>query len=550
MRFRELAERDGMVHHSSGPWCKRTIFHILRNITAPSGGALAMSPAKNIPDPFVGQVVDGRYTIGVLLGRGGMGTVYRAWQSALDREVALKVLVRSDKGSRLKEVRDRFSLEAATSAKLKHPNTITVFDFGTDTVLGQTLYFISMELLEGRPLSRVLGRGGRFSVDRALGITAQIARSLQEAHSKGVVHRDLKPGNIMLVHHGSESARGDDFVKVLDFGLAKTFGGAAGQQLTRTGTFLGSPRYVAPEQINGQVTDGRTDIYALGCVLYRMLVGQVPFDGQSPAEVLQRHLDDPVPDMSREPWPDALKDLIGATLAKEPSQRPKSMTEVIALVKQISETMDPSPTTPSLDAPAKTGIREMEQRKVRRDKPEVLKLKEESQPASAPVNEQPAWESYRPLLESEPGLVSGQIPKPSLPVKRGSFFYLITLFIFAFGIWGAFQLIGNPLDHWLPTHRAEAGSVAQGDDLEDVRLRVSSLPPSSVFEVKSVEDTQGELLGISPVEFTWRMRKDVPRFLRFVRPGYGTAHATVLPPDATASNPTVVEIEAILQREK
>jgi serine/threonine-protein kinase len=290
-------------------------------------------------DPLLGRVLDGKFTLQSVLGRGGMGVVYRAYQRTLERPVALKLL-RGFSGDESNEQREaefqrRFFLEAATAAKLKHPNTITVFDYGSTAVDGEKVFYITMELLDGMTLSKVLQMQGPLAPLRTVHIALQICRSLREAHAAGIVHRDLKPGNVMLVKNDDDDD--GDFVKVLDFGLAKTKGGAAaGPQLTKAGTFLGSPRYVAPEQIEGRVVDRRADIYSLGCVLFRMLTGQVPFDGQQPVEVMYKHLNEPIPPLRRDGLvlPDSLEQLVMRCLAKKADDRPSSMDDVIAELKR------------------------------------------------------------------------------------------------------------------------------------------------------------------------------------------------------------------------
>ncbi|MDP2340787.1 MAG: serine/threonine-protein kinase [Deltaproteobacteria bacterium] len=305
-------------------------------------------------DPLLGRVLDGKFTLLSVLGRGGMGVVYRAHQKSLERPVALKLMMANSAGSEATEeeqARDvefqrRFFLEAATAAKLKHPNTITVFDYGSTVVDDEKVFYITMELLDGITLSKLLSNEGPLPPLRAINIGLQICRSLREAHVGGIVHRDLKPGNVMLVRHdaGDGDVDGDkdddgDFVKVLDFGLAKTrTTGASGRapQLTKAGTFLGSPRYVAPEQIEGRAVDGRADIYSFGCVFYRMLTGRVPFDGQQAVEVMLKHLHDAVPPVSTPEVPvsSTLEQLVLKCLEKKAADRPSTMDDVIAVLKR------------------------------------------------------------------------------------------------------------------------------------------------------------------------------------------------------------------------
>jgi serine/threonine-protein kinase len=282
-------------------------------------------PHPDDHDPLLGRVIDGRFTLQSVLGRGGMGVVYRAVQASLERPIALKILTGVDDPVRDAEFQQRFFLEAATAARLRHPNTITVFDYGSDVVDGTRLFFIAMELLEGETLSRFLQRHAPLAPSRAVHIATQVARSLREAHTASVVHRDLKPGNIMVVRHDDDDG---DFVKVLDFGLAKTHAEGVVGGLTRAGTFMGSPRYVAPEQIEGRPVDLRADIYSFGCVLYRMLTGRVPFDGTQPVEVMMKHLKDPVPALGVV-VPPVLEKLVLDCLAKKAGDRPANMDAVL-----------------------------------------------------------------------------------------------------------------------------------------------------------------------------------------------------------------------------
>src|SRR5690606_6608170 len=180
--------------------------------------------------------------------------------------------------------------EASICAKLTHPNTVTIFDYGrTD----DDIYYIAMELLEGRTLHRCLRDEGFLPADRALHIARQVCRSLREAHNQGVIHRDLKPANIFLVRHGDENA----FAKVLDFGLVKDIAEGS-EELTQTGLFMGSSKYMFSEQIRGEKVDGRCDVYALGVILYEMLSGKVPFDRPNSVNILMAHVHEAAPAMN------------------------------------------------------------------------------------------------------------------------------------------------------------------------------------------------------------------------------------------------------------
>jgi serine/threonine protein kinase len=236
-------------------------------------------------DRLVGRVLATRFELVELLARGAMGKIYRAHQTDLDRECAIKVLdVRCDPDAE-GEFTLRFFREASLAAKLSHPNVVTVFDYGRSD---DDVYFIAMELLLGKTLAKVLSQhpSRRLPRERAIDIAGQVCRGLRVAHGEDIVHRDLKPANIFLVDTGS-----GELAKIVDFGLAKVMHPEAKEeQLTRVGAFMGSARYASPEQILGIDIDGRADIYALGIMLYEMIAGVVPFDGPNEASVLVAHM--------------------------------------------------------------------------------------------------------------------------------------------------------------------------------------------------------------------------------------------------------------------
>lgn len=275
-------------------------------------------------DPLVGQVLDGRFRIEALLGRGGMGKVYRAVQQPLEREVALKTLDIHDPDGRFQQ---RFFLEASALARLSHPNTVRVLDYGS----AEGLYYFAMEFLRGADLHRVLHDVGALGVRRSLHIAEQVAGALAEAHTAGIVHRDLKPANIYLTRHGDTQ----DHVKVIDFGLVKEIGRDAG--LSQSGEVLGTPAYMAPEQVEGGDMGPHTDVYALGVVLFECLTGQQPFQGKTSIATLMMHLHEEPPDLREltdDPdLPPALAWLVGACLAKRPADRPRDMREVVRALR-------------------------------------------------------------------------------------------------------------------------------------------------------------------------------------------------------------------------
>lgn len=284
-------------------------------------------------DTLIGRVINDRFEIIDLIARGGMGRVYRAQQRPLGRQVALKILDPRYKGDEDPEFQTRFFLEASTAAKLSHPNTVTVFDYGKTT---DEIYFIVMELVEGRTLSALLKELGPIEPERAINIAVQIARSVREAHGLGVIHRDLKPANVLLTRHGDE----EDFVKVLDFGLVKDV--EANEELTQAGLFMGSPKYMSPEQIQGGDVDARTDIYALGVMLYLMLCGRVPFDRDNQVQILMAHMREAVPPMVRDDGvavPAALEAVVMNCLEKDANNRYSDMNELVAALKSASGQM-------------------------------------------------------------------------------------------------------------------------------------------------------------------------------------------------------------------
>lgn len=289
------------------------------------GARLVLSPPSSRPavDPFVGTVVENRYRIEAVLGAGSMGTVYRARQLNVGREVAVKIL-RHDRNAD-ETTLARFKREAEFISRLSSPHTVTAFDSGL-TSDGEP--YLVMELLRGESLGQRLARVRRIEVTEALDAGVQVLRSLSEAHAKGIVHRDLKPDNVYFAQvDGASGSR--EIVKVLDFGIAKLVGrveATIGVVETQAGAVFGTPRYMSPEQAQGLPLDARSDLYTLATILYQMISGRPLFDDREAVVVMARHIKT-APTPLRElglpvPVPQELDDLLSDALAKDPSLRP------------------------------------------------------------------------------------------------------------------------------------------------------------------------------------------------------------------------------------
>jgi eukaryotic-like serine/threonine-protein kinase len=261
---------------------------------------------------MVGEVLSGRYELEELVGTGGMSSVYRAHDRLLERKVALKIL--HQQFSEDEEYVERFRREARSVATLSHPNIVTVIDRGED----DKRQFIVFEYIEGENLKRLIQRG-TVPVETALELALQIARGLSFAHGQGLIHRDVKPQNVLL--------NGDGQAKVTDFGIARSLDVKHG--MTQTGTVLGTSDYIAPEQAQGQRVDEHTDVYSLGVVLYEMLLNEVPFPGENFVAVAMRHINEEPPAIreKRPEVPPRLEAAVHRAMAKDPEARFQTMAE-------------------------------------------------------------------------------------------------------------------------------------------------------------------------------------------------------------------------------
>jgi serine/threonine-protein kinase len=281
---------------------------------------------ENIPDPLIGLVVADRYRIVERIGRGGMGVVYRVAHTRIGKLLAMKLL--TGELSANKEVVRRFKLEALTVSKLSSPYTVQVFDYG----VWNHLTYLVMELVEGDDLARMLRKHGPIPFARLGKLVVQVCDSLAEAHQKGIVHRDMKPENIMII----TDKRGQEIAKVLDFGLAKLREGAEMNEMTLQGSVVGTPYFMSPEQVHGDEVDGRADIYSLGAVMFRAVTGTYPFDAKTPMAMFTKHLTEPPPSAAeRAPEleiPSGVSDAIQRCMAKDPAERFQTVEELRALL--------------------------------------------------------------------------------------------------------------------------------------------------------------------------------------------------------------------------
>ena len=282
-----------------------------------------------------GEVIADRFRLGAMVGKGGYGAVFEAEQLSMGRRCAVKLLL---PGRAMDDaVEKRFRAEARMTSRLTHPHTVVVYDFGVDE--STELLFLATEFLDGWTLRDILDRRSVIDVATALSILEQVAGSLSDAHSRGLVHRDIKPQNIMLV----DRAGRDNFVKVIDFGIAKVLEGSDGRstRLTRTGMLIGTPQFIAPEQLVGGALDGRADQYALAVIAYRMLTGRNPFEAGTQMETAMRHLNDrPLPLRTYRPDLDVSADFEDVLLKALEKSAEHRYGDINAFMEALNESRD------------------------------------------------------------------------------------------------------------------------------------------------------------------------------------------------------------------
>ena len=318
------------------------------------GAALPETPAdaaeSAVDSHYIGKLIENRYRVESVIGRGGMGCVYRVEQVHLKKPLALKML-HENLLSRRSQV-SKFLREARAISRLESPHTVRLYDFGR---YGEIFYLV-MELIEGRELDLILDEEGPLAPERAVRLLAQVCESLTEAHSAGVIHRDLKPENIMVV-----AGADGEMAKVLDFGLAKVHDAEDLETIQSGRGMFGTPYYMAPEQIRALAVDARTDVYAVGAMAFRLLTGTYAFNADTTFDILKRHLTDPVPSMRvrspARPISRSLDQVVMRCLAKEPADRYATTADLrealLAAIAQPVEGPDAPPSAVSfVDAPA------------------------------------------------------------------------------------------------------------------------------------------------------------------------------------------------------
>lgn len=356
-------------------------------------------------DEHIGKTVANKYRIEQMIGEGGMGKVYKATQLALDKPVVLKVL----RQALLSDERTvaRFQREAKAASRLNHPNSISVLDFGQ---ADDGAMYIAMEYVQGKDLHHILSREWPLPEARVIRVMSQVLSALADAHSAGVIHRDLKPENIMV-----EQRRGEaDFVKVLDFGIAKIVDGTNddGPALTRAGFVCGTPEYMSPEQARGAQLDHRSDLYAVGVILYQLTSGLLPFDSDSAVGFATKHLTEvPPPPTRRRPdarVSPAMERLIMKALAKNPDDRPQTAeqfrAELLAIEKErragVGGRRPGQASAPGL-APVQRKVTPIDQQETRVNPPS---------PWGSNENTVKSWPSNENTVKSASPLVAGPVP--------------------------------------------------------------------------------------------------------------------------------------------
>ncbi len=398
-------------------------------------------------------VLNGRYELHRRVGRGGMAEVYLARDRLLDRLVAIKILF--PEFATDPSFVARFRREAQAAANLNHPNIVGVYDWGKE----RGTYYIVMEFVDGRSVSDIIRNDGPIEPKRAAGIAAEVAAALGFAHRKGVVHRDVKPGNVLITSTGE--------IKVADFGIARAMTSKGEEDLTQTGSVMGTATYFSPEQAQGKTVDARTDLYSLGVVLYEMVSGKPPFNGDSPVAIAYKHVQEPVPSLA-ERVPGIPRDYEAITrkaLSKDPDDRYADGTAMRADLLRFRDglplaTTSPGPARPPAAAPAPAAV-----------------------PAPAPVP------SPAPAPAAAPATVSSGR-------KTGWFFVIILLLMVVLG--GLLFAFGKQLGIFEEQTKAVAVPDVVGLDVTIAQQRLENLGFKVTITEQDDAKPAGTVLNQSP----------------------------------------------------
>ncbi|HEY0476706.1 MAG TPA: protein kinase [Kofleriaceae bacterium] len=479
-------------------------------------GAHATSYLPPAIDPLLGQVLAGRYLIQKKLGEGGMGAVYLATHNVLEKQVALKVL--HGEFARKADLVERFMQEAKAASRIRHENVIDISDFGTTP---DGLVFFAMELLHGHDLHEEIARarlaGQLLPWERSKRIFLQLCAALSAAHGMGIIHRDLKPENIYLVEFLGEP----DFVKLLDFGIAKLTEVAEGdRKLTRTGMLFGTPEYMSPEQARGDTVDHRVDVYAMGCILFQLVTGRVPFEAENFMGVLSLHLVQPPPVIPPEVFdsigaPRAIAAVIDQALAKDRNQRFATIDDLARAVRHVSgDRTGPVVAQANVQAPPGTA--------------QIGRVKTQwTGNLSIPEGEAPpAKKSRLPLIVGAIVLVGGAAAAAAVVVSRtggssGGGSATGSQAIAAANPTPSASPSGSPAPAATP---AATPPAAQALAFERTQIRLDSAP--SHTEVRDL--ASGKVLGQTPFSFTLPSSRTARQFVLH-RKGYVDAVVEIVP---------------------
>ena len=492
-------------------------------------------------DPVLGKTIAERYFVEKKLGAGGMGSVYLARHITLDKQFALKVL--HGEFVRRPDLVERFLQEARAASRIRHDNIIDITDFGSTP---DGVVFFAMEVLEGRDLHDEIVRARQEAQaipwPRSRRIFLQVCSALAAAHACGIIHRDLKPENVYLIERLGQS----DFVKLLDFGIAKLSESTEGERrLTRTGMLFGTPEYMAPEQARGEQVDHRVDIYATGCLLYQLIAGRVPFEGENFMSVLTMHMTAEPPVIAPEVFaavgaPEAVGEVIARALAKERDARFSSMEDMIAAIEAVA-----------------TDVQEEVETAV-----PMARWPEASRPVSGSMRiPAPASTAAAVSMSTEPettarvdGRASGLEHDPVDQPRSRKGMWLAT----ALSLAASAGLGGLVLAHWagwelwpakepvttqveVPLAQALAGTAL--DDAPPVPARVT-LSLDSEPAGATVTDGQGELMGETPLAFDIPGGQE-PRRFRFRLAGHADKLVELIPEEDISYTVTLVSRPAV-----